>query len=353
MRILIVGPGADKAKGGMGTVIKDIKCSTLLNKRFEINTFDSYIDGILPVRLAYTIYAFCRFLLVYKEYDLFHIHTASFGSVLRKVWYMKAIKRAGKKAIVHIHGAKFLAFYEQLNKRKKKRVQDYLQSADLVLALSEEWRKKFDTTFLLKNCRVLANGVDTKRFTPAIIGSSENAHSFASLGRLGQRKGTYDLLSAIEIAIKTIPDLKCFLAGDGEIKKVKRIIRKKNLENNVIITGWIGFEEKRVLLAKVSAIILPSYNEGLPMSILEGMATGKAVISTTVGAIPEVVGKENGILIEPGDIKGLAQAMIRLCKDQNLVKHMAVENVKKISNQFDLEKMHAKLAEYYMECFEQ
>ena len=59
------------------------------------------------------------------------------------------------------------------------------------------------------------------------------------------------------------------------------------------------------------AVVLPSYHEGLPMAILEGMAAGKAIISTTVGAIPEVVTGENGALVEPGDVIALAQALLQ------------------------------------------
>ena len=111
------------------------------------------------------------------------------------------------------------------------------------------------------------------------------------------------------------------------------------------------YEEKLQLLKKVSTVVLPFYNEGLPMSILEGMASGKAIISTSVGAIPEVVGKENGILIEAGDRQALADALIRYCKDTELVKQMSANNVEKIRSRFSVGRMHIRLAEYYEECF--
>lgn len=58
------------------------------------------------------------------------------------------------------------------------------------------------------------------------------------------------------------------------------------------------------MLKKSATLVLPSYHEGLPMSVLEGMASGKAIISTTVGAIPEVIKEQNGILVQPGDVHG-------------------------------------------------
>lgn len=353
MRILVIGPDTDRSKGGMAKAIQDIRYSRILNDRFDVDIFASYIDGSLPVRFLYSIYAYLRFLTIYKKYDLFHLHTASYGSTFRKYWYLKAIKKAGKKAIVHIHGAKYLAFYEQLSGRKKQTVLRYLKGAELVLALSKDWKDKFDAAFGLENCRVLENGIDTEMYAPAAAAGPETAHSFAVLGRLGQRKGTYDLVDAVEAAVKKVPDLICCLAGDGEVEKVKGIVRGKGLERNIIVSGWLGQEEKVRLLKKVSTVVLPSYHEGLPMSVLEGMAAGKAVISTTVGAIPEVIGKENGILIEAGDINALTEALVRCCEDRKMVEDMAAENRKKICGQFSLERMHGRLAEYYEECEKQ
>ena len=107
----------------------------------------------------------------------------------------------------------------------------------------------------------------------------------------------------------------------------KQIVEEKKLENNIIIVGWADFDKKLELLKKSSVLVLPSYNEGLPMAILEGMACGKAIISTTVGAIPEVVKEENGILIEPGDIKKLSEALIGYCMNQEIVERTGKNNI--------------------------
>lgn len=351
MKVLVVGPSDTKSRGGMATAIRDIRYSKVLNSRFDIDIFASYIDGKFLVRFLYSIGAFLRFLMIYRQYDLFHLHTASYGSTFRKSWYLKVIKKAGKKVIVHIHGAKYLVFYEQLNEKRRKQVLQYLKNADLVLALSRDWKVKFDSTFGLGNCQILENGIDADVYAEAITSNQGGAHSFAALGRLGQRKGTYDLLDAVEIAVKSVSDLKCYLAGDGEIEKVKKKIKERGLEDHIFVTGWVECEEKLQLLKKVSTVVLPSYNEGLPMSILEGMAAGKAIISTSVGAIPEVVGKENGILIEAGDKQALADALIRYCKDTELVEQMSANNVEKIRSRFSVERMHTRLVEYYEECF--
>ena len=224
-----------------------------------------------------------------------------------------------------------------------------MKEADEVIALSADWKKKFDETFGLKNCVVLENGIDTERLEPAITNVKDHPHTIVSLGRLGERKGTYDLIKAIERIEVQIPDIKCYLAGDGDIDRCKQIVEGKKLENNIIIVGWADFDKKLELRKKSSVLVLPSYNEGLPMAILEGMACGKAIISTTVGAIPEVVKEENGILIEPGDIKKLSEALIGYCMNQEIVERTGKNNIALIHTKYSMDAMHQKLGKIYLD----
>ncbi len=80
--------------------------------------------------------------------------------------------------------------------------------------------------------------------------------------------------------------------------------------------GWVTGDNKLTALAQSDILVLPSYREGLPNSLLEAMASECAIIATNVGAIPDVIQSgENGILIEPGDTKNLAEELRRLTFD--------------------------------------
>ncbi len=347
MKILVVGPSDTKSRGGMAAVISGIRKSKLLNSKYDIDIFESYIDGNILLRLFFSVYAYLKFLGIYKKYDVFHLHTASKGSTFRKKCYAYTAKKACKKVIVHIHGSNYLDFYEGLSDRLKRKVRDFLNSADLVIALSNGLKEKFEEIFGLDNCEVLNNGIDTEKFREAVCGMEENRNSFALMGRLGKRKGAYDLVNACEKAVKENPDIKIYMAGDGEVEKVKALVKEKGLEKNIDVIGWIGFDDKIKLLKKVSTVVLPSYNEGLPMSVLEGMAAGKAIISTSVGAIPEVIKDENGLLIEPGDIESLSDALLKCSTDVEMIKGMSEKNRNKTEEMFSVERMHEKLSEYY------
>lgn len=346
-RILVIGPSPEKSKGGMATVIEEIMQDEKLNSDCDIDIFDSYIDGNKLKVILFSVWAYLKFIIGKKNYDIYHIHAASRGSTFRKGYYVRAANRWGKKVILHIHGARYMEFFASLSQKKKQQVINILKSADMVIALSEDWKRKFDNTFGLENCVVLENGINMNRLETAVTKPEMYQKSFLMLGRLGERKGTYDLVDAVDKAKNSVPDIKCYLAGDGEIEKFRQMAEERHLKNNIEVIGWADFNKKLSLLGKVSTVVLPSYNEGLPMAILEGMACGKAIISTTVGAIPEVIEDENGILVEAGDVDALSDALVTICSDSDYLNKVSESNIEKIRNKFSMEYMHGKLLEYY------
>ncbi|MEO0685990.1 MAG: glycosyltransferase, partial [Cyanobacteria bacterium J06649_11] len=139
-------------------------------------------------------------------------------------------------------------------------------------------------------------------------------------GRVGLRKGTFDLIKAFA---KMPSDLqnRCelIIAGDGDIEEARKLVESYNLTNCVQFLGWIDSQTRDKLLANIDVFILPSYNEGLPMALLEAMGWGLPVIVTPVGGIPElIISTENGLLVTPGNIQQLSQAMQELIQSQSL-----------------------------------
>ncbi len=350
MNVLVMGPSAEKSKGGMSTVIREMKADKEFCNEFNMNFYESYIDGNKLKVLLFSIYSYCRFVITgkAKKYDVYHIHAASYGSTFRKFMYVRSIQKNNKKIVFHIHGAEYLKFFDSLSKRKQEKVISMLKSVNTVIALSEDWKEKFESRFGISNCVAIENGINVNTLKPAISSVEESHHTMVSLGRLGKRKGTYDLINAICGATKYVDDLKVYLAGDGECEEAKKTIQQKGLSKNIEVVGWIDFNQKIEILKKSSVLLLPSYNEGLPMAILEGMACGKAIISTNVGAIPEVVKEANGIIIEPGDIKSLEAAIIKLSLNDEIINEMSKNNIEKINNSYSVEIMHEKIRKVYL-----
>lgn len=211
------------------------------------------------------------------------------------------------------------------------------------MVLSDKWKKIFEKIFTNSKIVVINNGIDTNKYKVAQNSVDEFKDVFVLLGRLGRRKGIYDVIAATQKLVNRGFSPKIYLAGDGEVAKVMKIIKNHNLDKYIEVTGWVDMEQKVKILKKSSTLLLPSYNEGLPMSILEGMASGKVIIASNVGAIPEVVDLNNGILVSPGDVDKLTLAMEKVMLDLDFDRKCSKDNIQKVQENYSLDAMHKKI----------
>ena len=168
------------------------------------------------------------------------------------------------------------------------------------------------------------------------------------MGELGKRKGIYDLLEATPRILQDYDNVKFVLCGDGELEKVRKICKNKNMENKVDILGYVSGQQKMTNFKSANIYILPSYHEGLPVSILEAMACGLPIVSTPIAGIPDAVEDGvNGLLIEPGNIDGIAEKVTKLLKDDELCARMSQNNVNKVREKFDIEVVVRQLVQEY------
>lgn len=157
---------------------------------------------------------------------------------------------------------------------------------------------------------------------PAAVAVSEQASKpnlVLFLGRLEARKGIYDLLDALARVRAAVPDVRLVCAGDGDRVGVARYAERLGVADAVKFTGWVGPSGKRALLESAAVFALPSYEEALPISLIEAMSAGVPVVASPVGGIPEaVVDGVNGFLVAPGDKAGLERALRRVLIDRTL-----------------------------------
>ena len=267
---------------------------------------------------------FWKWMLFHKEIEIVHVHGSSDTSFWRKRFFINLAKMFGKKVVFHCHGSELQRFSAQhLNA-----VQKTLTKCDCIIALSESWKEWFETTIHHKNVVVIKNVIAL----PRVKKVKHNNFVLLFLGRLGKRKGIYDLLDVL-IKHKTTFEgkVKFLFGGDGDVEQVKEIIKQNGLENIAEFQGWVNGEKKEYLLNLADAFILPSYNEGLPISVLEAMSYSLPVISTTVGGIPEILKNgENGFIMEPGDKDAIYHAVVSLMEDKNLCKDMGKKPFEKV-----------------------
>ena len=318
-RILTIGPDYNDHRGGIGAVIE------IYNKYFEEFKFiPSYRAGNPLLRLyifIISIFRVCSKLITDKKIRIVHIHGASFGSFYRKYLIFIIVKFIfRKKVIYHIHGGGFKEFYEKSYFFSRYLIRNFIEKSDSVICLSVSWFEFYRQNFKTKNLVILSNIINYP--FKAARNSADTRITFLFLGLIGKDKGIFDLLNVIgKNKDKYDSRIKLLIGGNGEVKRLNNLIIKYQLGETVEFMGWVSKEAKVSAFNNSDIYILPSYNEGMPVSILEAMSYGLAIISSNVGGIPEIVkNKVNGVLIEPGNLEQIERSIDFFIDNPSFVK---------------------------------
>jgi glycosyltransferase involved in cell wall biosynthesis len=349
LRVLMFGPSRNCA-GGISNVVNNWMETGIgeMTQLHYISTVGVSGSGQYILKIATAIKAYFNFIVRSRHCkDIVHIHMSSYMSFFRKWIIFKYSKWKNLKTIIHIHGSEFELFFSNSNKFIQKLIIGTFDTANAVIVLSNSWKEFVQNISINSNIYILYNGSSLEKFS----GKKEYSNKVIVLfmGRLGKRKGTYDLLSAFETAIKIVPDIQLILGGDGDVEKVRELVFQMGLTDYVNVPGWISGDEKARVFKSCDIYVLPSYNEGLPGSILEAMAVGVPIISTPVGGIAEaVIENRNGYLINPGDVKSLSKKIIILSQDKKLRIKMGRESREIIKEKFEINSIVDQLEKIYV-----
>jgi colanic acid/amylovoran biosynthesis glycosyltransferase len=170
------------------------------------------------------------------------------------------------------------------------------------------------------------------------------------VGRLCEQKGQLLLIEAAKSLNESGVDFELVLAGDGELRApIEKLIAQYQLTDKVKITGWINSAEVRSHLLNSQALVLPSFAEGLPVVIMEAMSLKRAVISTYIAGIPELVkDQENGWLIPAGSVEMLTVAIQQLLNTPpEALNKMGEAAYLKVIERHNIDREAEKLALYF------
>lgn len=345
MHVCMIVPN-EAVRGGIASVVNGYRGS-VLEKRYRVTYIESYQDGSKwdKLKKALAGYRAFRRLLRKDRPDLVHIHSSFGPSFYRKMPFILWSASRGIPVVNHIHGAEFDAFYEKASGAKKRRVRRIYRKCTRFVVLSEEWKEKIaqivpaDRIDVIENYCVLPE----KRYD---AGRRQNQILF--LGALEERKGCYDIPVIFERVKRKCPDARLVMAGDGQMERVRAAFGQKNLLAHVTFTGWVRGREKDKLLQQSAVFLFPSYNEGMPVAVLEAMGYGLGIVTTTVGGIPQLIAHgRSGFLEVPGDLAAMAEDVCKLIQDDGLCRHMGETARKTVEQRYSL-KMHLqKLEETY------
>ncbi|WP_083960637.1 glycosyltransferase family 4 protein [Methylomonas lenta] len=350
--IAMIGPSLQHARGGMASVVLAYKEAGLFSN-WPILYLETHKEISAVRKLLLGISSFCRFvyLLIQGRVGLLHIHVAGQVSFLRKSAFMLAADLFGVPYILHLHGSAFRTFYDTASgKLIKKYIRYVFDRATFLIALSDEWRQWLSGITTNRNIRLIFNPVNLPdEFTHD--DSSNRILNIVFLGKLTEKKGIADLLKAYALVLErsSVPT-HLYCGGDGDRLMVDELIRDLSLNEYVSLLGWIQGEAKHQLLNKADALVLPSYNEVLPMSILEALAYGVPVVATRVGAIADAVSDGvEGLLVSPGDIHAIADAILTIVTNAETRKFMRKNARAKADNCFNDKAVISEISQLYTE----
>jgi glycosyltransferase involved in cell wall biosynthesis len=195
--------------------------------------------------------------------------------------------------------------------------------------------------------RVIHNGVDVNKFKPAAdkrrvkteLGFNPDDLAIVSVGRLYARKGLFTLIESMPVVIKRFPTAKFIISGKGQSDEMHKLIahaERLGVKNNIVFTGYYPDKKLPLLYQAADVFAFSTFYEHHPFAVLEALATGLPVVTTTVGGIPETINSgKNGFLVEPFNPRQFSEKILYLLEHPTFAAEMGAMARKAIVEKYD------------------
>lgn len=318
---------------------------------------------VRDISLKSDVRAFFELIKCFKRLrpDVVHTHSSKTGILGRL-----AARIAGVPNVIHtVHG---FAFPFAKNRFVRwfyfmaEFIGGLLSDKVVVLNITDYNYARKNLRLPKRKLRLIPNGVNLETFGTTSeardtyrknVLSTENRSEIcvAMVGRLWEQKNPLCLVEAAKhVFERTRLPVKFFFAGDGELKEeVEKKIKEYELDGKVTVLGWRS--DIPALLASVDIFVLPSLWEGMPLAILEAMASNLAVVVSDIPGNHDLVDHDmNGRLFKPNDPKDLSIQLLALIEDENLRQRLASAARTKVANAYSLSQRMSMITELYDVC---
>lgn len=366
MRVIVTAPSLDPSQNvsGVSSVVsfiidKNKRCEYL---HFQLGKSDKE-KGLWNrvARIAFSYKAWKKMLAENSDALIHYSFPLSAPSILRDPVFMYHAIRKHRKMVIHVHGGLFLTAPKipfVLN-----RILKWVFSWNVpFIVLSEGEKDILQESFgakrvhVLPNCPDLPGDVNTEG-TKGTKGSIDNRTIVLGyLGRIEPNKGMTELLKACQQLKKNGVNFKLRFAGKEQMEGEYLPIYREVLGDSFEYVGLVSGDTKDAFLRSLDVFVMPTYFEGLPMSLLECMGYGVVPVITNVGSVGTVVnsvkrdllrGDENGVFVEIKDVDSIVEAVTWLCRDRDLLGQLSCNARKTIMENFSAQKYVETLNEIY------
>lgn len=319
--------------GGIDRIMDEVRRLALEHPPEDMRIFFGTTRGqgkllFSPFHLA-SFLARMTLLRAFGNLDVLHINLSSHGSTRRKRMVAAWARLLGIPYVLHLHGSRYRQFWNDSSPRAAARIAELFAKATRIVVLGKVWENFVAEKVPNDAGRIVVIPNATPVARRARLEDEDGRLRILFLGRVGARKGVPQLLEALSMTGDR-HRWHAIIAGDGDLAEAGRVIERLGLADQVTLPGWVGPEEVHQLLASSDVLVLPSFDENLPMSVIEGMAAGLAVIATPVGAVEDIIiDGETGLLVPVGDAEAIAASLRRLIEQPETRRRLG-ENARRL-----------------------
>lgn len=321
LHVMVATPSGVIGQGGIDRMMGALKQQ--LDRRgdddIEVRFVASRGNGHVAFSIVYMV-IFCLKMFAARllgRCGVVHINLSSFGSTYRKIVIAGCARALGVPYVLHLHGSEYRTFWRDDDGFLSRRIRRMFEDARRVIVLGSVWRDFVAGRAPAATEQIVIVPNATAIPTLERTDGGKRAH-ILFLGRLGERKGVPQLCEALE-RLSEHGGWRATIAGDGDVDATRVRLEKAGLAPRISLPGWVGPDDVAALIASADILVLPSFGENLPVSVIEAMAAGLAVVTTPVGAVEDIITDgQTGLLVPPGDVTALTAAMARLLDDPEL-----------------------------------
>jgi glycosyltransferase involved in cell wall biosynthesis len=259
------------------------------------------------------------FKMALRRVDVLHVSLASGGSTVRKLHFVALAQLFRVPYVIHLRGGGFRDYWNTRSAPMTRVIDRMFDRARTIVVLGSFWSKVVTERrpALAERIVVLPNAT-ARRPRRSGVRDPSSPVSILYLGRIERAKGTPELIEALSRLMRT-PGWKAAIVGDGDILEARAAATRAGLDGRVQFPGWLDGDGVEERLNGADILVLPSFHEGLPNAVVEAFSHGLAVVTTPVGALPDIVKDDDtGLLVQPGSVDSLTSALARLIEDEPL-----------------------------------
>lgn len=292
-------------------------------------------------------------LLQKKRYDVIHIASSASISLTKDLYMIRVAHKRGVKAIIHFHFGR-IPELKQKNNWEWKLLCMVVKKADMIVVID-----KLSYETLLKsgftNVRLLPNPLApiVSKIVDEGQLNNRNKREILFVGHGYRTKGIYELVDAC----REIPNIKVKMLGAISDTTRYDLLKYAHNAEWLEVVGEIPYEEVVKEMCKCDVFVLPTYTEGFPNVILESMACGCAIVTTPVGAIPEMLeeedGKHYGIMVEPRNVEQLKEGIEKMLSDADFKNECRANVQQRVNKRYNIDSVWRQMVNIWRETVAQ